>query len=199
VWIHLVDLDRAFGEGDNTPVIRRIVAAVGRRVLVQLGGGLRSLDRVREGLELGAARLVVGTSAAADPRFVPAALDIAGVERLAVGVDTRDGFVAVRGWTETSALPAEALVKRVVADGVVTVIYTDVSRDGMLSGPDIAGATALQRVGASVIASGGVSGLDDVRAMCRARLAGAIVGRALYEGRLDLAEALTAARCVPSS
>jgi phosphoribosylformimino-5-aminoimidazole carboxamide ribotide isomerase len=198
-WIHVVDLDRAFGEGDNTPVVRRIIAGVGRRILVQLGGGLRSLDQMREALELGAARVVVGTSAAGDSAFVPAALAIAGPERLAVGIDARDGFVVVRGWTETSALAAETLVNRVVADGVVTVIYTDVARDGMLRGPDIAGAAALQRTGARVIASGGVSGLDDVRAVCQAGLAGVIVGRALYEGRLDLAAALQAARCAPSS
>ena len=198
-WIHVVDLDRAFGEGDNAPVVRRIVAGVGRRVRVQLGGGLRSLDQVRESLEFGAARVVVGTSAAADPAFVPAALAIAGPERLAVGIDARDGVVVVRGWTETSTLAAETLVNRVVADGVVTVVYTDVTRDGMLRGPDIAGAMALQRAGASVIASGGVSGLDDVRAVCQAGLAGAIVGRALYEGRLDLSAALQAARCAPSS
>jgi phosphoribosylformimino-5-aminoimidazole carboxamide ribotide isomerase len=198
-WLHVVDLDRAFGTGDNTPVVRRIVAGVGRRVRVQLGGGLRSLDRVRESLDLGVARLVVGTSAAMDPAFVPAALALAGAERLAVGVDARDGFVAVRGWTETSTLTVESLVNRVVADGVVTVVYTDVTRDGMLLGPDIAGAVALQRAGASVIASGGVSGLDDVRAVCEAGLAGAIVGRALYEGRLDLAAALQAAQCAPSS
>jgi len=198
-WIHVVDLDRAFGDGDNTPVVRRLVAGVGRRARVQLGGGLRSLDRVRESFEFGAARVVVGTSAAMDPAFVPDALAIAGPERLAVGVDARDGFVAVRGWTETSTLTVETLVNRVVADGVVTVVYTDVARDGMLRGPDIAGAAALQRTGASVIASGGVSGLDDLRAVCEAGLAGVIVGRALYEGRLDLAAALQAARCSPSS
>lgn len=198
-WIHVVDLDRAFGEGDNTPLVRSLVSGVGGRVRVQLGGGLRSLDRVRESLELGAARVVVGTSAAMDPAFVPASLAIAGPERLAVGIDARAGVVVVRGWTEISNLRVETLANRVVADGVVTIVYTDVARDGMLHGPDIAGATALQRAGASVIASGGVSGLDDVRAVCEAGLAGAIVGRALYEGRLDLAAALQAARCTPSS
>jgi phosphoribosylformimino-5-aminoimidazole carboxamide ribotide isomerase len=194
-WIHLVDLDRAFGEGDNTSVVRSVVDAVGGRVRIQLGGGLRSIDRLHEALELGVARVVVGTSAAMDPSFVPAAIAAAGAERLAVGVDARDGFVAVRGWTETSTLRAEELVRRVVVEGVETVVYTDVSRDGMLLGPDIAGAVALQEVGALVIASGGVSSLDDLRAVCDAGLAGAIVGRALYEGRFGLAHALEAARC----
>lgn len=198
-WLHLVDLDRAFGDGDNTAVIGGILQAVGHRVRVQVGGGLRSLDRVRESLELGAARVVVGTAAAVEPAFVPAALAMTGAARLAVGVDARNGFVAVRGWTETSTLAARTLVARVVAEGVETVVYTDVSRDGMLGGPDIAGATELQQAGARVIASGGVSGLADLRAVCRAGLAGAIVGRALYEGRFDLADALEAARCVPSS
>lgn len=198
-WIHVVDLDRAFGEGDNVAVVQRLVAAVGGRVRVQLGGGLRSLAQLREGLELGVARVVVGTSAALDPSFVPAAIAETGAARLAVGVDARDGVVAVRGWTETSTLRAEELVRRVTADGVETVIYTDVSRDGMLQGADVAGAVALQRAGARVIASGGVSSLVDVRAVRDAGLAGAIIGRALYEGRFDLAEALEAARCASPS
>ncbi len=198
-WIHVVDLDRAFGTGDNTALVRQIVAAVGTRVRIQLGGGLRSLDRLGESLELGAARVVIGTSAATDPAFVPAALAIAGADKVAVGIDVRNGFVAVRGWTETSTLTARALVDRVVADGVGTVIYTDVSRDGMLLGPDIEGASQLQAAGVRVIASGGVSSLDDVRAVCDAGLAGAIVGRALYEGRFDLVAALEAARCASSS
>ena len=198
-WIHVVDLDRAFGSGDNIAVVRRIVAAVGPRLGVQLGGGLRSLERLREGLDLGVARVVVGTSAALDPSFVPAAIEAAGTARLAIGVDARAGLVAVRGWTETSTLRAEDLVRRVTAEGVETIIYTDVSRDGMLQGPDVAGAVALQRGGARVIASGGVGSLDDVRAVCDAGLAGAIVGRALYEGRFNVAEALEAARCASSS
>jgi phosphoribosylformimino-5-aminoimidazole carboxamide ribotide isomerase len=198
-WIHLVDLDRAFGIGDNLSAIRRIVAQVGGRIRVQLGGGLRSLDQLREGLDLGVARVVAGTAAAMDPSFVPAALSAVGAARLAVGIDARDGFVAVRGWTETSDLRAGELVRRVVAHGVETIIHTDVSRDGMLGGPDIAGSAELQKSGARVIASGGVSSLEDIRAVCRAGLAGAIVGRALYEGRFGLPEALEAAGCAFSS
>ena len=198
-WIHVVDLDRAFGTGDNTPVVRKIVTTVGDQVRIQLGGGLRSLDRLRESLELGVARLVVGTSAATDPAFVPAVLALAGVDKVAVGIDARNGFVTVRGWTETSTVTAQALAARVVADGVATVIYTDVSRDGMLLGPDIEGASLLQKAGASVIASGGVSSLNDLRTVCRAGLAGAIVGRALYEARFDLVAALEAARCASFS
>ncbi len=196
-WIHLVDLDRAFGEGDNEPAIRAVIQRVGGRVRIQLGGGFRSLERLREGLELGVTRVVVGTAAAVDPAFVPAALALASSERLAIGIDARQGMVALRGWTETSAIRADDLARRVVHDGVVTIIYTDVSRDGMLAGFDLAGAAELQRCGAGVIASGGAATARDIRAACEAGLAGAIVGRALYEERLTLPDALEAARCEP--
>ena len=198
-WIHLVDLDRAFGDGDNDQVVRRILALVGSRVRVQLGGGFRSLERIREACDLAVARIVVGTGAALDPAFVPAAAELIGPERLAVGIDAREGWVAVRGWTETSSLRAEELTRRVVGQGVTTLIYTDVARDGLLGGPDIEGAVTLQQVGGAVIASGGVANLDDIRAVRRAGLAGVVVGRALYEGRLGLADALEAAGCAPHS
>jgi len=192
-WVHVVDLDRAFGEGENLALVRRIVAAVGGRTRVQLGGGLRTLERVREGLDQGVDRVVIGTAAALDPAVVPAAVAAAGVERIAVGIDARDGRVAIRGWTETSQLTADSLARRVVGEGVRTVIYTDVARDGMLTGPDVEGARRLQLAGARVIASGGVAGLEDIRAVREAGLAGAIVGRALYEGRFTLPDALEAA------
>lgn len=194
-WIHVVDLDQAFGEGNNDPAVRGILERVTGRAQIQLGGGFRSLERLRRGLDLGVARAVVGTAAVIDPAFVPAAVAFATPDRLAVGIDTRDGMVTVRGWTETAALRAEELARRVVGEGVETVIYTDVSRDGMLAGPDLAGATALQGSGARVILSGGVTTTADIRAACEAGLAGAIVGRALYEQRLTLPEALRAARC----
>lgn len=193
-WIHVVDLDRAFDEGENDESVRRILGAVGTRVRIQLGGGLRTLDRVQRALDLGVSRLVIGTAAASDPGFLASVVGFAPPGRVAVGVDARNGFVAVRGWTETSTLRAETLAKRAVAEGIPTVIYTDIARDGMLEGPDIIGAVSLQRVGARVIASGGISSLDDVRRVTEAGLAGAIVGRALYEGRIELGPALQAAR-----
>jgi len=193
-WIHVVDLDRAFGAGENLAVVRRIVALVGRRVRVQLGGGLRTVELVREGLEQGVSRAVIGTAAAIDPAIVPGAVAALGADRIAVGIDARDGRAAIRGWTETSDLTAEALARRVAGEGVRTVIYTDVARDGMLTGPDLDGALRLQATGVSVIASGGFAGAGDIRAAREAGLAGAIVGRALYEGRLTLAEALEAAK-----
>jgi phosphoribosylformimino-5-aminoimidazole carboxamide ribotide isomerase len=198
-WIHVVDLDRAFDVGENRRMIRAVIAAVGGTVRVQLGGGLRSLALLREALDLGIVRAVVGTSAALDPAFVPEAVALAGPERLAVGVDARDGVVAVRGWTETSTVRADALVRRVAAEGIETVIYTDVARDGMLLGPDLEGARLLAQPRLDVIASGGISSLDDVRAVRDAGMAGAIIGRALYEGRFDLPDALEAARCASPS
>ncbi len=192
-WVHVVDLDRALGEGDNQEAVRRLVARVEGRLRVQLGGGFRSLDRVRQGLALGVTRVVIGTAAATDPGFVTSAIAVAGPAGLAVGVDAREGMVAVRGWTETSTVRAEDLVARVVSEGVETIIYTDVSRDGMLGGADLGGAAALQRRGAGVIASGGIASLAEVRAARELGLAGVVVGRALYEDRLRLPEALDAA------
>ena len=197
VWIHVVDLDRAFGDGENLALVGRIVSAIGGRARVQLGGGLRTVVLAREGLDQGVDRIVIGTAAAVDPVVVPAAVAALGAARVAVGIDARDGRVAIRGWTETSDLTAEALAHRVVAEGVRTLVYTDVARDGMLAGPDIEGAGRLQATGAAVIASGGVASLDDIRAVSAAGLAGAIVGRALYEGRIRLREALEAAAAAP--
>jgi phosphoribosylformimino-5-aminoimidazole carboxamide ribotide isomerase len=191
-WIHVVDLDRAFGTGDNLAIIGQIASATEGRVRIQVGGGIRSLEALGAVLELGVARAVLGTQAVISPAFVPEALGIAGPERLAIGLDTREGMVAIRGWVETTDLPADEICRRVLDQGARTVIYTDVSRDGMLAGPDLDGAIRLKRLGAGVIASGGVSSLDDLRAVRQAGLEGVIVGRAIYEGRFTLAAALAA-------
>jgi phosphoribosylformimino-5-aminoimidazole carboxamide ribotide isomerase len=191
-WLHVVDLDRAFGEGDNEPAVGRILERVGGRARIQAGGGFRTVELVRRGIELGVDRVVVGTAAAVDPAFLSAVADTVPPERLAVGVDAREGRVAIRGWTATSDLTAEDLADRALGARIRTLIYTDVARDGMLGGPDIPGALRLQRQGARVIVSGGVSSLADLRAIAEAGLPGAIVGRALYEERFDLAQALEA-------
>jgi phosphoribosylformimino-5-aminoimidazole carboxamide ribotide isomerase len=193
-WIHVVDLDRAFGEGHNDGAVQRILQRVGGRVSVQAGGGFRSVELVRRGLALGVTRVVVGTAAASDPEFLGALTDSVSAERVAVGVDARDGMVAVRGWTETSALTAGELARSAVRAGILTLIYTDVERDGMMRGPDVEGAVRLQETGASVIVSGGVSSLDDLRRAAEAGLSGAVVGRALYEGRFELPAALEVVR-----
>jgi phosphoribosylformimino-5-aminoimidazole carboxamide ribotide isomerase len=191
-WLHVVDLDRAFGFGDNAAAVADIMDRVGDRVRVQLGGGFRSLEFIEQGLKLGAARVVVGTAAARDPDLVQLAVTGVGPDRIVVGLDTRDGFIAVRGWTENTSDRVETLAARVLAAGVTTLVYTDIGRDGMLSGPDVAGARALQRLGARVIISGGIASLDDLRAVRDAGLAGAVAGRAIYEGRFTVREALAA-------
>jgi phosphoribosylformimino-5-aminoimidazole carboxamide ribotide isomerase len=190
-WLHVVDLDRAFGEGDNSQLVRQIVAAVEGRAGVQLGGGLRTLPAIRQGLDAGAARVVIGTAAVRDPDLVLAALAQAGLEHIAVGIDARDGVIAIRGWREAGGERAAEVASRVVEQGVKTLVYTDVSRDGMLQGPDIGGAVGLQAPGVGIIASGGIASLDDLRRVRDAGLAGAIVGRALYEGRMTVEEAVT--------
>lgn len=190
-WVHFVDLDRAFGTGDNRETARAFLAAATTQV--QVGGGLRTPAAVEEMLAWGAARVVIGTQAATDPALVDRLLARHGAERLAVGIDARDGRVVARGSTEVFRLTPLELATRVKQRGARTVIYTDVKRDGMLIGPDVAGAQAIAALGLDVIASGGVASLDDLQRVRAAGLAGAIVGRALYEGRFTLAEAL---RCV---
>ena len=187
-WVHFVDLDRAFGRGENRELARRFLADAG--VHTQVGGGLRTEEAIDEMLAWGATRVVIGTKAATEPALVERLLARHGADRLAVGIDARDGRVAVRGWTEVFDVTVPELARRVHAQGARTVIYTDVARDGMLAGPDVDGARALAALGLEVIASGGVASLDDLRRVRGAGLAGAIVGRALYEGRFTLAEAL---------
>ena len=187
-----MDLDRAFGTGDNSAAVARVAERVGSRVQLQLGGGFRTLDLIRSGLAFGARRVVVGTAAAMDPSFVAAAVNAVGSRRLAVGIDVLDGKVAVRGWTETVYLVAQQFAQRVVSEGIGTLVYTDISRDGMLAGSDLPGATALLATGAEVILSGGITSAIDVRQARNAGLSGVIVGRAFYEGRLTLADALAA-------
>ncbi len=189
-WLHLVDLDRAFGTGDNLEVLARLAAGAAGRVHIQVGGGIRSLEALHAVLDLGIGRAVLGTAAVIDPELVPQAIAAAGPDRIAIGLDTRQGRVAIRGWVETTELYADDLCRRVLREGARTIIYTDVSRDGMLTGPDLEGAIRLQGLGAAVIASGGVATLDDLRAVKAAGLSGAIVGRALYEGQFTPEEAL---------
>lgn len=187
-WVHFVDLDRAFGTGDNRALVQRVLARAG--VPVQVGGGLGTEPAIAEMFAWGAARVVIGTHAAADAALVARLFARHGPARLAVGIDAKHGRVAPRGSTEASDLSALELAQRVQAQGARTIIYTDVERDGMLAGPDVAGARAIAALGLDVIASGGVAALDDLRQVKAAGLAGAIVGRALYEGRFTLAEAL---------
>ncbi len=190
-WLHLVDLDGAFaGRPVNAGAVEAILAAA--RVPVQLGGGIRDRATVEAWLEKGVARVILGTAALRDPGLVRAAA-AAHPGRVAVGIDARGGRVAVEGWAETSEVDALDLARRFEDAGVAAIVYTDIERDGAMAGPNVAATAALARaVAIPVIASGGIASLDDLRALkdCGAPLDGAISGRALYEGRLDLGEAV---------
>jgi phosphoribosylformimino-5-aminoimidazole carboxamide ribotide isomerase len=191
-WVHFVDLDRAYGRGDNRDLARALLAAA--TIPVQVGGGLHSEPGIAEMLRWGASRVVIGAKTAIDAVLVDRLLGQHGPKRLAVGIDARDGQVAPRGTTEVFDVTVEQLGRRVRAQGARTVIYTDVARDGMLTGPDVAGAVALAALGLEVIASGGIASLEDLRTLHQAGIAGAIVGRALHEARFTLGEALECVR-----
>jgi len=190
-WVHVVDLDRAFGKGENRELTRRLLAEAAVRI--QVGGGVTSDDGVAELVGWGATRVVIGTAGAVDAVLVARLLGRYGAERLAVGIDARDGRVAARGSDVRLALAPLELARRLRGQGARTVIYTDAARDGSLAGPDVDGARAIAALaeGLDVIVSGGVASLDDLRRVRDAGLAGAIVGRALHEGRFTLHEALT--------
>ena len=190
-WVHVVDLDRAFGNGENRELTRRLLAEAAVRI--QVGGGLTSDEAIAELLGWGATRVVIGTAAAVDAVLVARLLARHGAERLAVGIDARDGRLAARGSDVSFALAPLELARRVFGQGARTVIYTDAARDGSLAGPDVDGARAIAALGErlDVIVSGGVASLDDLRRVRDAGLAGAIVGRALHAGRFTLREALT--------
>jgi len=189
-WVHFVDLDRALGTGDNRDLARRFLAGAGEGLCVQVGGALATEATIAEMLAWGATRVVIGTAAAIDAPLVARLLARHGADRLAVGIDARDGRVAPRGGTTVADLTPLELARRVQALGARTAIYTDAARDGTLIGPDLDGARAIAALGLEVIVSGGVASLDDLRGAADAGLAGAIVGRALHEGRFTLAEAL---------
>jgi phosphoribosylformimino-5-aminoimidazole carboxamide ribotide isomerase len=191
-WIHFVDLDRAYGRGDNRALARAVLGAVD--VPVQVGGGLRTDSAIDEMLGWGAARVVIGTQGAMDPALVDRMIARHGPGRLAVAIDARDGLLVARGTSEQFDVSPLDLARRVRAQGIRTVIYADVTRDGTMTGPDIVGGEPLTRLDLQVIASGGIASLADLRAVQAAGLAGAIVGRALYEGAFTLAEALACLR-----
>lgn len=189
-WLHVVNLDGAFGESDNANrSALESILKLGAHV--QFGGGMRSLDAIENAIELGVSRVVLGTIAIEKPQVVEDALKKFGPEKIAVGIDARDGFVAVRGWKDDSKIPAAALTLQMRTFGLRTVIFTDIRRDGLGSGLNIASTRELADVsGLDVIASGGVHTIDDVVAARKAGLAGTIIGRALYEGTVELADCL---------
>ena len=188
-WIHLVDMDRAYGRTDNHELIEAVLRAA--RVRVQVGGGLSTEIDIDHMFTLGATRVVMGARGAVDSGLVERLMARHGADRLAVGIDAKAGRVAPRGTgAELLAITAQDLARRVAGLGARTVIYNEVTRDGMLQGPDIEGAKSLAAAGVEVIVSGGVGSLEHLRAVKAARLAGACVGRALYDGKFTVREAL---------
>ena len=195
-YLHVVDLDGAFaGKPMNALAVEAMLEAV--TMPVQLGGGIRDLKTVEAWLAKGIARVIIGTAAVRDPEFVKrAARRFPG--RVAVGLDARDGRVAVEGWAETSQVTALEIAQRFEDAGVAAIIFTDIARDGLLKGLNLDATIALaERISIPVIASGGFASIDDVKALLdprAAKLAGAIAGRALYDGRIDAAAALALIR-----
>ena len=192
-YLHCVDLNGAFaGQSANTPAIRAILAAL--KIPVQLGGGIRDRAGIEAWLSAGIARVILGTVAVRNPALVKeAARDFPG--RIVVGIDARDGMVAVEGWAEASSLSAVDLARRFEDAGVAAIIFTDIARDGMLQGVNAEATADLARsVTIPVIASGGVGGIEDItRLAAEPKIAGVVIGRALYDGRIDPKAALAAA------
>jgi phosphoribosylformimino-5-aminoimidazole carboxamide ribotide isomerase len=197
-WLHVVDLDGAFG---GAPANHDIIAQIARtlpKLRVQVGGGIRSMAVIENLFAAGVQRAVLGTSAVNDPKFTGEALKRYG-DRIAIGIDARDGIARVSGWTETSQIGAIDLARKLEQEGARLVIYTDISRDGVLVGPNTESLKQMiDGTGLNVIASGGVSKLEDVRTLAairHSRLDGVIIGKALYEQLLTLEEALEVGTC----
>lgn len=191
-WIHIIDLDGAFaGKPVNAQAVENILNAVD--VKIELGGGIRTLETIQMWLDKGVARVILGTIALRDPDFVKQACrEFPG--RIAVGIDAKDGFVAVEGWAEKSGITAVDLARQFESAGVSAIIYTDVARDGVLQGPNLAATVQLATaVSTPVIVSGGISSLDDIRACKKEEqnnIAGVIAGRAVYDNRFTVREAV---------
>jgi phosphoribosylformimino-5-aminoimidazole carboxamide ribotide isomerase len=191
-WVHIVNLDGAFGEqsAKNLAALERILEHPSGPQ-VQFGGGLRDLASIRRAVDLGVSRVVLGTAAVRDPALVETALEAFGTQRVAVGIDARDGMVRTHGWQEGAEVSALELAQNWAGRGIRWLIFTDVARDGMGQGPNLAASVRLaEATGLNVIASGGVDSLEDVRRTYEAGLSGVIIGRALYEGRVVLEDAL---------
>ncbi len=185
--LHIIDLDGAFeGRSKNLRVIEKIAKETD--IPIQVGGGIRSLEIIDTLTGLGADRVIIGTKAVQDEEMLKKAVDTYK-EKIAVAIDAKDGRVAVEGWTETSGIDALQFAKKIEGIGVKTIIYTDIAKDGMLEGPNFEAIEKIDgNVSIDVIASGGISSADDLRRLSEIGVAGAIVGKALYEGKMDLTD-----------
>lgn len=183
--LHIVDLDGALeGESRNFETIKKIIEAV--KIPIQLGGGIRSLETIKTLIDIGVNRVIIGTKAVQDEEMLKEAVEIYK-EKIVVAIDAKDGYVAVDGWTKTSTVDALEFAKKIGSIGAKTIIYTDIARDGMLKGPNFEAIKKMnESVVIDVIASGGVSSEEDLKKLQEIGVAGAIVGKALYEGKIDL-------------
>ncbi|MDI9509541.1 MAG: 1-(5-phosphoribosyl)-5-[(5-phosphoribosylamino)methylideneamino]imidazole-4-carboxamide isomerase [Bacillota bacterium] len=190
-FIHVVDLDGALvGHSVNEEAIKAIVDNT--KIPIQLGGGIRSIKDIENKLNLGLDRVIIGTKAAIDPGFMKEAVTIFGPDRIVAGIDAKDGIVAVEGWEKLSNYNAVNLALEMKNVGVETIVYTDIAKDGMLQGPNIHyTAEMVAETGLKIIASGGVSSLKDLERLKEINVYGAIIGKALYENKIDLKQAVT--------
>lgn len=189
-FIHLVDLDGALkGHSVNEESIKRIVSEV--NIPCELGGGIRTARDIERVLSYGINRVIIGTKAVSSPEFVREAVEKFGSEKIVIGVDAKDGFVAVEGWEQLSDKTALSMCLTMKELGVRHIVYTDISKDGMLSGPNVAMTKKLtDETGLDIIASGGVSGAEDLRSLAAAGIKGAIIGKAIYENRINIRDAV---------
>jgi phosphoribosylformimino-5-aminoimidazole carboxamide ribotide isomerase len=193
-WLHMVSLDGTFSEAHSNGQILEQVANLGIRI--QFGGGLRTINDIQQAIDRGASRVVIGTAAIQQPEIVTEALERWGAEAICVALDARNGKIALKGWQENSGLDPVEVGQQMAAKGVIHALYTDISHDGLLQGANIESTTALAReTGLNVIASGGVTTIEEIRRMALGGIiAGVVIGMALYERRITLEQALAAAR-----
>ncbi|MBH1941448.1 1-(5-phosphoribosyl)-5-[(5-phosphoribosylamino)methylideneamino]imidazole-4-carboxamide isomerase [Mobilitalea sibirica] len=190
-FIHIVDLDGALvGHSVNDEVIKSIVKEV--KIPIQVGGGIRTIKDIENKLSLGIDRVIIGTKAVKDPGFIKEAVLTFGADKIIIGIDAKDGMVAIEGWEKLSNYQAVSLALDMKKIGINTIVYTDISKDGMLQGPNTAHTKEMvEATGLNIIASGGISSLKDLEVLQEARVYGAIIGKALYENKVDLKKAVT--------
>ena len=188
-FLHIVDLDGALrGTGANDEALKKIVENV--NIPVEIGGGIRTMEDIEHRLSLGVTRVILGTKAVESPEFVKEAVEKFGADKIVVGIDAKDGMVAIKGWETISNVDAVTLALSMKELGVKTIIYTDISKDGMLCGPNFAQTARLvEATGMDIVASGGVSCMNDLIELEKINVEGAILGKAIYEKRVDLKEA----------